>query len=268
MCYRPTAIRINMGPTLVPKKPGERADMSSAAATLCAQRADSAALLQAEAAEVERRPPSAQLASAMRGRPSLATRTRTQDSARKRQFLANEESQRQALAEQTQREDTAREGHAKAQARLRERKSGDRDAAVKLNEHREATTAKRAAAIAQLQASITAAHEELRRDSKLRAEKRAAADRARAAARSEDLSDNPYLTERRRDEEQRAERERQRVHKEQAAKLAEQHSRLAAQLAWERTRRERARLAKPPAHVNGPLGGPRTLCDPSCVELG
>jgi hypothetical protein len=82
--------------------------MSSAAATLCAQRADSAALLQAEAAEVERRPPSAQLASAMRGRPSLATRTRTQDSARKRQLLANEESQRQALAEQTQREDTAR----------------------------------------------------------------------------------------------------------------------------------------------------------------
>lgn len=246
-------------------------------AVLSDQRADLATTLRLEH-EASRQPkaePSDALKRAVAGRPcaqevmrgQLSARTR-QEHERQRMRAEEEERRTRVAAEQLA---AAAKGHKLAAARLRDQQAQRAAASAKLDDHREREAAKRGQAIAALKASTEAAHAELRSKAKDRAEKRAeaSAQQEAEAAKVLQLGGNPYLAQRQKEEAQRAAREKKRQDAEHEARMSEHRSRMAATLAREKAQREKQKGEKRPAHANYEgVGGPRTLCDPSVIELG
>ena len=279
--YRTHSIKVfnNLFSPPVATSSSSSANLSDASRVLNEQRADTAAAFEADFVRQTKRPPSAALSRAIAGRPDPATVARLQHSARVRE---NDERQRQVAAKEAERLkntaaqlEAARVGHKRAVASLRERQAKNAQVAAKVDAHREAAAEKQQQRMAALEQSTAAALGEMRSERDRRVEKRAAWAARREAERAEltEQGYNPYLVQRQRDEASRRAREAKREQAEQAAKMADAKVAIAAKLQRERAMREAQRKAKaearPLPHVNVEVpGGPRTLCEASCIELG
>ena len=202
---------------------------------------------------------------------------------------------RQTAAESkaTKQLEQARQGHEGAAARLKERQAILSQQKAKLDAQREAAKAKRAAAVAALQVSTAAAHQEIKSKAAGRAP-RLAAKEAKVQADIEAYKEfgrleavpsygrpqtptelpgyNPYLEKRKADEAARSAREKRELDQRMAARMQSVKAQLATKLEREKALKERARLEKanerPLPHVNPEMSGPRTVTEPSVIELG
>jgi len=263
--------------------------------SLTDQRRDVAEMLQAEADATipERRPQSAALQAAMRGRPTTAQVARVQLSARTRAEHERQEQNAAELAAQlaaVRQREAARLGHDRTVLALRERRAEQRATAAKLEAQTVAHSSKRAEAMEALRLSTAAARERLHKENLAAIRTREAATAKReaslaklaaeqkeletfgAAAKQAAFEANPYFVQRQRDEACRAAREKAHAEEVQQQKMAAVKSRLASQLAREKAMREKEAKAKaaqrPLPHVNLEEPRPRTRHPDSCVELG
>ena len=222
--------------------------------------------------------PSVALARAVAGRPSVERVMHTQLSARRReesqraQAIAAEEARRTEVA--AKQLEAARQGHQLVAKSLRERQARDAAASAELEAHRSAAAEKQMRRQAALAESVAAAHAEMRSQNEKRTAQRTQASARREAERAvlEERGFNPYLVQRQRDEAARRAKERSKADASQEAKMAHAKQEIAEKLRREKAQRDAQRKAKeaqrPLPYVNPDAsGGPRTLCDPSSIEL-
>lgn len=276
--FRGERIKITMG-SIETKRPSSASE-SSNARIYKDQFNDICAMLDADfPATKPRSTPSAALTRAVAGRPSVESVMRTQLSARRREESQRAEAAAADLAHRTElatkQLEAARRGHQLVTKSLRERQARDAAAAIKLEAHKAAAAEKQTQREAALAESVAAAHAEMRSQNEKRTERRAQVSARREAERAalEERGFNPYLVQRQRDEASRRAKERSRAEAAHEAKMARAKVEIAERLRKEKAQRDAQSKAKaaerPLPHVNPEVrGGPRTLCDPSCVELG
>ena len=207
---------------------------------------------------------------------AISARRAAHEMARRRSAAADQGACERAEAQLT----AAREGHRKAVGMLRVTSARERVKAETLEVDRKDAVRKRRAALDALAVNTELAADAAAKSSSARVAQREAAQRKRQAelAELEALacrgSDNPYLVMRQREMQQQEARERRDADAQQAARLARIKADVAAARQreakmGERIAREDEERAGRRAHVNEPfLGGPRTQCFASCVELG
>ena len=225
-------------------------------------------------------------------RPSTAARPRSRPlSARTREQHEREAAERvharleseraREVAEQEERErqaerqiEAARVGHAKAVSLVRDRRAKQREELRRLDAHRAEANERQVRAVEALKTSTAAAAAQMRAERRAAVARLAESERQRQAeaAHVREMGGNPYLALRLKDEEARIKRERAETERRMHESRERHERQLAVKLRREACLREQARCekaaARPLPHLNAPLNGPRTLCDPSAVELG